>query len=50
MLLNENKHMKMEAVFAIQIIILIIGLGQDYFIGLIRRIACPYAALTLERK
>ena len=50
MLLNENKNMKMEAVFAIQIIILIIGLGQDYFIGLIRRIACPYAALTLERK
>ena len=50
MLLNENQHMKMEAVFAIQIIILIIGLGQDYFIGLIRRIACPYAALTLERK
>jgi NitT/TauT family transport system permease protein len=50
MLLNENKHMKMEAVFAIQFIILFIGLGQDYFIGLIRRIACPYASLTLERK
>ena len=50
MLLNENKHMKMEAVFAIQIIILIIGLGQDYFIGVVRRLACPYASLTLERK
>jgi NitT/TauT family transport system permease protein len=50
MLLNEQKYMKMEAVFAIQIIILVIGLGQDYFIGMIRRLLCPYASLTLERK
>jgi NitT/TauT family transport system permease protein len=50
MLLNEQKHMKMEAVFAIQIIILIIGLTQDYVIGALRRLVCPYASLTLERR
>ena len=50
MLLNEQKHFKIEAIFAIQIIILIIGLCQDYLIGVIRRVVCPYAALTLERK
>ena len=50
MLLNEQKHMKIEAVFAIQIIILVIGLCQDYLIGVIRRLVCPYAVLTLERK
>src|SRR5271157_2543775 len=50
MLLNQNKHFHLSAVFAIQISILFLGLGQDYVIGLLRRVACPYADLTLERK
>src|SRR2546430_2280641 len=50
MLLNQNKHFHLSAVFAIQISILVLGLGQDYVIGLVRRVFCPYAALTLERK
>jgi len=50
MLLNQNKHFHLSAVFAIQISILFLGLGQDYVIGLLRRVFCPYAALTLERK
>jgi NitT/TauT family transport system permease protein len=50
MLLNQNKHFHLSAVFAIQISILFLGLGQDYVIGLLRRIFCPYATLTLERK
>ena len=50
MLLNQNKHFHLNAVFAIQISILVLGLGQDYVIGLLRRVFCPYAALTLERK
>ena len=36
--------------FAIQIVILIVGLLQDYAIGALRRLACPYADITLERK
>jgi len=50
MLLNQNKHFHLSAVFAIQLTILILGLGQDYAIGLLRRMLCPYADLTLERK
>ncbi len=49
-LLNENKHFRLEYLFAIQIVILIVGLVQDYAIGLVRQIVCPYADLTLERK
>ncbi len=49
MLLNQNKHFHLSAVFAIQLTILLLGLGQDYAIGLLRRMFCPYAGLTLER-
>ena len=50
MLLNQNKHFHLNAVFAIQISILLLGLGQDYAIGLLRNLFCPYADLKLERK
>jgi NitT/TauT family transport system permease protein len=49
MLLNQNKHFHLSAVFAIQLTILVLGLAQDYAIGLLRKIFCPYASLTLER-
>jgi len=49
MLLNQNKHFHLSAVFAIQLTILVLGLGQDYAIGLLRKIFCPYADLKLER-
>jgi NitT/TauT family transport system permease protein len=50
MLLNQNKHFHLSAVFAIQLTILLLGLGQDYFIGLLRNLFCPYASLQLERR
>ena len=50
MLLNQNKHFHLSAVFAIQLTILVLGLAQDYAIGLLRQVFCPYADLTLERK
>jgi NitT/TauT family transport system permease protein len=50
MLLNQNKHFHLSAVFAIQLTILLLGLMQDYFIGLLRNVFCPYADLQLERK
>ena len=50
MLLNQNKHFHLAEVFAIQLVILFVGLGQDYAIGLLKRFACPYAELSLERK
>lgn len=49
-LLNENKHFRLDYLFAIQLVILVVGLLQDYGIGLARQIVCPYADMTLERK
>lgn len=50
MLLNQNKHFHLAEVFAIQFLILGIGLLQDYGIGVAKRIVCPYASLALERR
>lgn len=50
MLLNQNKHFHIAEVFAIQIVILTVGILQDYAIGLLRGVFCPYAALVLERR
>jgi NitT/TauT family transport system permease protein len=50
MLLNQQKYFRLPEVFAIQIAILLVGLGQDWFIGFVRNLLCPYANLTLERK
>jgi NitT/TauT family transport system permease protein len=50
MLLNQNKHFHLAEVFAIQLLILAIGILQDYAIGALRRICCPYADLLLERR
>ncbi|MGA3370389.1 MAG: nitrate ABC transporter permease [Terracidiphilus sp.] len=48
-LLDQNHHFRLAAVFAIQLTILLLGLLQDYGIGLAKNMMCPYAALTLER-
>jgi len=50
LMLNENRHFKLDAVFALQLVILVIGLGQDAALGLVRRLICPYADLKMERK
>lgn len=48
-LLNQSKHFHMDAVMGIQIVILLIGLGQDYLIGLAKNMFCPYAELTTKK-
>ena len=50
MLLNQNKHFHLAEVFAIQFLILFVGMAQDYAIGVAKNLACPYASLTLERR
>jgi len=50
MLLNESKHFRLADVFGIQIIILLVGVLQDYFIGVVKQVVCPYSHLTLERR
>ena len=46
MLLNQNKHLHLDAVFAIQLTILAVGLLQDLALGHLRNFMCPYATLT----
>lgn len=50
MLLNQNKQFKLDAVMAIQLLILVMGLGQDWAIGYFKKLFCPYATLTTEKK
>lgn len=50
MMLAEDKHVKLDAVFAIQAVVLAIGVLQDWGFVAIRKMLCPYAALTLERQ
>jgi NitT/TauT family transport system permease protein len=50
LLLNQNKHFHLAAVLAIQVTILLLGLGQDYAIGAVRRLLCPWADLAVERR
>lgn len=49
-LLDQNHHFRLAAVFAIQLTILALGLLQDYGIGMLKNLFCPYATLTLEHK
>lgn len=50
LMLNQNKHFKLDAVFAIQVTILLVGFFQDRVLAWLKNVCCPYAALTLERK
>jgi NitT/TauT family transport system permease protein len=49
-LLNANKQFQLSTIMAIQLMVLIIGLGQDYVIGWLKNLLCPYANLSTERK
>ncbi len=49
-LLNSNKYTRYEEVVAIQLLILVVGMFQDYGIGALKRLVCPYSEMVLERK
>ena len=50
MLLSQNKHFRLEEVFAIQLLILVIGLGIDWGLRYLDDIACPHVALERARR
>jgi NitT/TauT family transport system permease protein len=50
LLLNQNKHLQLDAIFATQIAILIIGISMDYLIGFMKNMFFPYANLALQNK
>lgn len=49
MLLNENKHLQLDAVFALIAVVLVVGAAQDAALAWLRRALCPYAALATAR-
>jgi NitT/TauT family transport system permease protein len=50
LMLANDKHIRMDAVFAVQALVLLIGVMQDVSLLGIRKLVCPYANLTLERR
>jgi NitT/TauT family transport system permease protein len=46
----QNHHFHLSEIAAIQLMVIVIGLGQDYLIGFVKHIVCPYATLLLERR
>lgn len=50
LLLAESKHFLLAEVFGIQLVILGVGLLQDFALNLARKTVCPCADLTLERR
>lgn len=42
LLLNLNRHMQLDALLGIQIMIFVVGIGQDRLIKLIKQVSCPY--------
>jgi NitT/TauT family transport system permease protein len=49
LLATSDKYFHMAAIMAIQLLVLIYGLGQDCFIAWLRITLCPYADLTRRR-
>jgi NitT/TauT family transport system permease protein len=50
LILNQNKHFHLAEVFAILIVILLLGLAMDYAMGLLTNAICPYARLERVRR
>lgn len=48
LLANQSKHFELASIAALQLVIFTVGLLQDYALGGLKRLACPYAALKLE--
>lgn len=49
MLLDEEKHFNLPAIFAVQLVFLLVGAGQDMFIRWIKSIVAPYASLAYTK-
>jgi len=50
LMLNENKHLQLDAVFALIGVVLMVGVAQDRALAWLRRTVCPYAALAAHRR
>lgn len=42
MLVNSERHIEFASIWAISIMLVVVGIGQDYLIGQIKKVMCPY--------
>lgn len=49
-ILTQDKHLHFDTVFALQGVILLVGILQDSGFVALKKILCPYASLSLERR
>ena len=49
LLLAENKHFRLAEVYAVLVVVLLVGLLIDVLMGLWGRFACPHARYENER-
>ena len=50
LILNQNKHFRLAEVYAVLLVILIVGLLLDYAMGALSRMLCPYAELERVKR
>ncbi|HET6764548.1 MAG TPA: hypothetical protein VFH27_12780 [Longimicrobiaceae bacterium] len=50
LLMDQDKHLRLAAVFAIQIVFLVAGFAQDAFLAWLKRVLAPYALLSTEER
>ena len=48
LLANQSKHLQLASVAALQLVIFAVGMLQDYALGALKSLVCPYAALKVE--
>jgi NitT/TauT family transport system permease protein len=48
LLANQSKHLQLENVVAIQLVIFVVGMVQDQALSALKHLACPYASLKVE--
>jgi NitT/TauT family transport system permease protein len=49
LMLDAQKHLQLDAVFALILVVLVVGAAQDHAIAWLRRVVCPAADLECER-
>jgi NitT/TauT family transport system permease protein len=49
LLMDQNKHFNLAAIFAVQIVFLVAGFFQDAFLAWLKHTLVPHAALTVSR-
>jgi NitT/TauT family transport system permease protein len=49
LLLDQEKHFNLAAILAVQLVFLLVGIGQDLLIRWLKRIFVPYEMLAYER-